>query len=468
MICKHCQAELEDGSAFCHICGMSLEEDERQEVVTEEETEEAPEAAENAEEIAQEAADAGEAAAEKPGKRENLLVRITAIVGCVVVLVALVGGIFAAVGGNPLRKNDLLGNACYSVSDRAAVAGADTVVATIGDAKLTNVQLQIFYWDQVYDFLDQFYNYMSYLGLDYTKPLHEQTTGDGSSTWEQYFLQNALDAWHQYQSLALEAEKEGFVLPDSMQEFLDTLPETLLAAAADNVYANVDDMVAEEYGPGTTAEAYKAYMRLYYTTIAYFESCYAELEATEAEINAYFEANASTLQTNYGVTKDSGKLIDVRHILVCPEGGTTDESGNTTYSEAEWKACEKKAQDLLDEFLAGEATESAFAQMAVEHTEDSGSQSTGGLYEMVYAGQMVTEFNDWCFDETRQAGDTGLVRSPYGYHIMYFVYGEEGWIRYSTEGVLSEKGAQLLEEVVAAHPMEVNYKKIGIGQIDLG
>ena len=34
---------------------------------------------------------------------------------------------------------------------------------------------------------------------------------------------------------------------------------------------------------------------------------------------------------------------------------------------------------------------------------------------------MVTNFNDWCFDEARQPGDHGIVETEYGYHIMYFV-----------------------------------------------
>ena len=34
---------------------------------------------------------------------------------------------------------------------------------------------------------------------------------------------------------------------------------------------------------------------------------------------------------------------------------------------------------------------------------------------------MVTAFNDWCFDEARQPGDTGIVETNYGYHVMYFV-----------------------------------------------
>ena len=64
---------------------------------------------------------------------------------------------------------------------------------------------------------------------------------------------------------------------------------------------------------------------------------------------------------------------------------------------------EQKAQDILDEWKAGAATEDSFAELANEYSEDPGSNTTGGLYEQVYQGQMVTEFNDWCFDPARQS-----------------------------------------------------------------
>ena len=34
---------------------------------------------------------------------------------------------------------------------------------------------------------------------------------------------------------------------------------------------------------------------------------------------------------------------------------------------------------------------------------------------------MVTNFNDWCFDASRKTGDTDIVETNFGYHIMYFV-----------------------------------------------
>ena len=48
------------------------------------------------------------------------------------------------------------------------------------------------------------------------------------------------------------------------------------------------------------------------------------------------------------------------------------------------------------------------------------SSANGGLYTDIYPGQMVPEFNDWCFAAERQVGDHGIVKTSYGYHIMFF------------------------------------------------
>ena len=114
-------------------------------------------------------------------------------------------------------------------------------------------------------------------------------------------------------------------------------------------------------------------------------------------------------------------LINVRHILVAFEGGTTDEtSGSTVYSDEEKAAAKAEADEILASFQAGEMTEDAFAALANELSDD-GDGTTGGLYENVYPGQMVSNFDAWCFDAARKAGDTAVIDTEYGYHVMYFV-----------------------------------------------
>lgn len=120
------------------------------------------------------------------------------------------------------------------------------------------------------------------------------------------------------------------------------------------------------------------------------------------------------------------KMVNVRHILVAFEGGTEDADGNTTYSEEEKAAALEEAEALLQKWKDGKANEDSFAELAnAESDDNNGNVTNGGLYEDIYPGQMVEAFEDWCFDPERQAGDTGLVETEYGWHVMYFVSYDE-------------------------------------------
>ena len=140
----------------------------------------------------------------------------------------------------------------------------------------------------------------------------------------------------------------------------------------------------------------------------------AEDGTETSEILGYFVAYFQNVNDN------NFALKNVRHILVSFEGGTTDEYGSTTYTDEEKAAAKATAEEILSQWKAGEATEDSFAALATEKSSDTGSTANGGLYENVYPGQMVSAFQDWCYDSSRKAGDTGIVETTYGYHIMYF------------------------------------------------
>ena len=171
------------------------------------------------------------------------------------------------------------------------------------------------------------------------------------------------------------------------------------------------------------------------------------------------------------MTKD-GKYVDVRHILVMPQGGTTAEDGSTVYSEAEWEACRQEAQAILDQWLAGEKTEDSFAQLANEKTQDGNDANydgvpDGGLYTRVIKGQMVEPFENWCFDEARQVGDYGLVQTVYGYHVMYFVDGYPIWYVTVQEEMTANNGSAYVQEVASRYPLEADYASMLLAESGL-
>lgn len=120
------------------------------------------------------------------------------------------------------------------------------------------------------------------------------------------------------------------------------------------------------------------------------------------------------------------KLSNVRHILFNFEGGTKDDKGNTTYSDAEKAAAKEKAEKLLQQWKDGEATEESFIALVKDNTGDTASAETGGLYEEIHReSNYEPNFRAWAIDSSRKAGDTGIVDTSYGYHVMYYVGDDE-------------------------------------------
>ena len=150
--------------------------------------------------------------------------------------------------------------------------------------------------------------------------------------------------------------------------------------------------------------------------------------------------------------------VNVRHILIMPE---EDENGNK--SEEAWAEAEKKASEIYESYLAGEQTEEAFSALAVENSQD-GNAAQGGIYQNVKKGKMVTEFNDWCFDEARVTGDNGIVKTQFGYHIMYFVgIGDNNLQSTIKPAVTQERMAALIAECKASVSVEETEEMANVG-----
>lgn len=127
---------------------------------------------------------------------------------------------------------------------------------------------------------------------------------------------------------------------------------------------------------------------------------------------------------------EEDETYTVRHILVAPESdsdSSSSTSGETKYTDEQWAAAEKKADSILAKFNKTDKSEYEFAKLAEQYSTDSASTSSGsndsfgGLYESVTLGQMVLDFEKWSIDDSRKYGDTGIVKSDYGYHIMFFI-----------------------------------------------
>ena len=157
-------------------------------------------------------------------------------------------------------------------------------------------------------------------------------------------------------------------------------------------------------------------------------------------LNYYADENAGVIYiimktSQPALDSDSAsKVYSVRHILVIPESGDDDSSSSSSsstatkkYTEEEWAAALEKANSILDEYNKGDKTELSFAELAEKYTDDTSSTSVnmnnmygGGIMD-TQLGQMVSDFENWAIDSSRKYGDVEIVKSSYGYHIMFFI-----------------------------------------------
>lgn len=159
-------------------------------------------------------------------------------------------------------------------------------------------------------------------------------------------------------------------------------------------------------------------------------------------------------------------LYSVRHILIQPESEDEEDSASASttekeYTEEEWNAALDKANEVLNEYLDGDKTELSFAKLSDEYSSDPGV-AYGGLYDAVKKGEMVQEFESWALNKDRKYGDVEIVKSKFGYHIMFFVDCAESYKYQVKEDILLEKESEFLDSyklVKGAGFSKVNNKK---------
>lgn len=276
-----------------------------------------------------------------------------------------------------------------------------------------------------------------------------------------------------YRSFEIAAEK----VQESEDDTEAVTDETLAAAKekADAFVAELTDeasfkKLAAEYKKAEGDDDYKSYLTNDSMTLTE-EALYSSLSDTDLAdwaFNAKTEAGSTYIlkgtdgYTVYYMVEPMHKAADtvtydVRHILVkFPEDETSSDEGEeaeateteekteevevTTLDTSKYsdvniyldvdaetatdKESYKKAQDILEEYLASDKTAESFEALQNKYSED-GRDDDGNLQSLVYedtpVGQMVSEFEDWSLAKGRKEGDVGIVETSYGYHIMYFV-----------------------------------------------
>ena len=212
--------------------------------------------------------------------------------------------------------------------------------------------------------------------------------------------------------------------------------EIAKATTKEEFVAKIKDVLINEFGQ-TAEEAEKSVAAITYTGQPYADDVvikWAFGDVSVGDTKVFEDEATSMIAAGFFLGRTSKSEApskrDVYHILFSTETYKDDSVVNQVYND----------------WIKEGATLDSFKTLAGKYTEDPGSQKTGGLYEDVAPGDMVTEFNDWLFDPARQEGDHGIVKTSYGWHIMYAGKGEGVQWKDAVKAVIQSEAVSNMQE----------------------
>lgn len=211
-----------------------------------------------------------------------------------------------------------------------------------------------------------------------------------NGTWADYLSSYVeKDIQRRYLLSAL-ATENGMVLSQEKKDAVEASVESVLSQA-EAAGLTGDGFVSQYFGDNMTIERFKAVLGVYQLADQYLADYLA----------------------NYAFTDEEIQLPTVRHILYKAVKNSKTEAENAT--EAELADARAKAEATL-------ATITTYEDMVLAGDRDYTAKVAEEATEYVVSiGQMVPEFENWCYDPARKIGDKAIVQTDYGFHVMYYV-----------------------------------------------
>jgi hypothetical protein len=214
-------------------------------------------------------------------------------------------------------------------------------------------------------------------------------TENGSGTWADYLVQYVEDQMKSNYVMRALAEENNMTLSDEVQTQIETNMKTIDETAA-TIGLTGDGYIEQYCGDNMTVARFKGIIEALYLADLY----------------------ASDYLANYTFTEEELTLPMVRHILyAAPRNGLREEDA----TEEEIAKAKENAENTLLQIKGYDD----MVLLGDKHERD-GTALESAEYT-VSKGEMVKEFEEWCYDAARKVGDKEIVRSDFGFHVMFFV-----------------------------------------------
>ena len=267
-------------------------------------------------------------------------------------------------------------------------------VATVDNLKITSYEYKFFSKFNMNQFLQS-------VESDPTVDKYDWNTKKGTETAKDSVKKSTLEQIQEFKIQIIKAKEAGLKLEtEDLKSVDEAIDQQITQYGSRNA---AEEAVKSGYGV-SLSELKEIYKSL---TLAQKYQAYVikDVKVSDDEIKKYYDEN-----------KNEFDKATVTHILI----KTVDENG-AAVSAGKKAEAKKKADELLAKVKAGEDIK----DLALKNSEDKPAVTTKDSrgYEGVYTfgkGEMVSEFEQWAFDENRKAGDADVVETSFGYHVMQF------------------------------------------------
>lgn len=358
----------------------------------------------------------------------------------------------------------------------------------VGDYKVTELEYDYYYNLSVSNYVSQYSYLLSYMGLDTTKDFADQQYGEymtWDDFFQEAAVENirqakalykaATEAGFEYDATA-DVELHIATIEDAAAENSMTLKNYVKAAYGK--YATIKNLtpfIEESYYAAAyydkvyedwdiTADEITAYYNQNvndYDSVDYrvitveAELPEEETEPTDEQVTAAMEAakevadgKLAVLDTEGVLTEGakysstSGYYVDWLYDAERKAGDTTviEDTTNNKYYVVKFEkrylsdrnsvntriiaTAEDKGAAIVEEWKNTGANEDAFKALVTKYSEDTYSNTNGGLYEGVVKSDLSTDLGNWLWDESRVTGDVGTVSVEGGYYYVLYYLGQ--------------------------------------------
>jgi hypothetical protein len=314
----------------------------------------------------------------------------------------------------------------------------------VGSEKYNIAAYNYYYYEAYYSFVTEHQNELADLGLNVNGDLDKQNYDD-TTTWAEYFRQIALANMQEYAVLNNEAESAGYDASEEVESVRAENEENIRTYCVNSNISDPDKYLSQVYDGGMNEKIFYAQLANRTSAESYRTVVKEQLTPTDDEVEEY--------RQKYYDTSTDYLTADVVVTYFVP--GTDRSSGET--EEHQWENAGKLAEAAHERAEANGGDLDAYIAVATQFSELEDDSAPDGHFSALTKDDVEDVLEAWCFDESRQSGDSVVLRDDTGWYLVYFNgWGESALTVQARDALIQERYDQWLNERETAYPVKTH------------